>query len=213
MQATVALIGQKGGSGRTTLAIHLAVEADRAGVPVVLVDTDPQATAALWGQWRGKDSTPEVLDCAAPPLLAGKVAALRKAGAQLILIDTPPHANATAVAAASIADIILIPVRARAFDLAAARATADLVKTWKKPAWAVFMSGSPTATTIHADAAKVLGVPIAPVRLPERADFHVGLADGQAAQDLAPTGKAAHEVAVLWAWLRTLLTEGEGTHG
>ena len=200
---TVAIISQKGGSGRTTLSVHLAVQADMNGVPVAILDTDPQATASLWSQWRGPDSRPDVLDCSAP-LIASKVAALRKQGADLVIIDTPPHADNIAVAAATIADLVLIPVRVRAFDLAAAQTTIALTTRLGKPTYAVFMAGPANGTQIYKDAEEVLGIPVAPIRLPERADFYSGASDGRAAQDVDPDGKAAQEVAALFYWIRTL---------
>jgi chromosome partitioning protein len=143
-----------------------------------------------------------VIDCASPSLLAAKVAALQKAGAKLVLIDTPPSADATAVAAAKTSDLILIPLRVRAFDLAAARATADLVRTWRKPAFAVWMAGPVRAPRLYEEGADVAGVPVAPVMLPERADFQRGTGEGKAAQDVAPEGAAAREVAALFDWLQ-----------
>ena len=117
---TVAIISQKGGAGKTTLAVHLAAAAAAEAVSLI-IDTDPQATASRWAQWRaGKE--PEVIDCGAPSLLADKLAKAEALGAELVVIDTPPHADAMARHAAKLADLILVPCRPRAFDLAAIEA-------------------------------------------------------------------------------------------
>ena len=140
---TIAIISQKGGAGKTTLAIHLATAAAAESVALI-VDTDPQATASRWGEWRnGVD--PEIIDCGAPTLLAGKLSKAAELGAELAVIDTPPHADAIARQAARLADLILIPCRPKAFDLAAIEATAELVKASHKPAFVVLMAGPPRA--------------------------------------------------------------------
>ena len=103
----IAIISQKGGAGKTTLAIHLAAAAQDAGRVALIIDTDPQATASQWAAWRG-DTPPEVID-SPPPRLAAKVAAAQSQGAELIVIDTPPHADSAARAAVEVADLVLIP--------------------------------------------------------------------------------------------------------
>jgi chromosome partitioning protein len=205
---TVAIVSQKGGAGKTTLAVHLATAAMQAGLAVLIIDTDPQATASRWSQWRrGQD--PDVVDCGAPSLLAAKLAKAAELGAQLWIIDSPPHADLMARQAAKLADLVLIPCRPKAFDLAAVEATAELVRSGGKPAFVVFTAGPPRAPLIYREAALLiagdgqdpgLGVPIAPVTLPDRAAFHHSTAQGLTAGETDPNGKAAREVRALWAW-------------
>lgn len=202
---TVAIVSQKGGAGKTTLALHLASSASAAGLVTVVIDTDPQATASRWSQWRqGRD--PDVIDCGAPSLLQAKLAKVAELGAQLAVIDTPPHADAMARQAAKLADLILVPCRPRAFDLAAVEATADLVQAARKPAFLVFVAGPPKASVIYQDAADLVAsadeapLTIAPHRLSERAAFHHSTARGQTAEEFEPGGKAAAEGAALWQW-------------
>src|SRR5665213_3447551 len=104
---TVAIVSQKGGAGKTTLAIHLAAAGAASKLVTLIVDADPQATASRWGQWRG-GIDPEVIDCASPPLLPKKLAEAAALGAELAVIDTPPHADSMAAAACRAADILLI---------------------------------------------------------------------------------------------------------
>ncbi len=200
---TIAIVSQKGGAGKTTLAIHLAAAAQDAGHVALIVDTDPQATASQWGQWR-EGRAPEVIDCGAPSLLAHKIGQAAKLGAEFIVIDTPPHADAMAREVCRVADLLLVPCRPRTFDLNAARTTADLVKATGKPAFVVFVAGPPKAAVLYGEAANVIhevGLPVAPVMLPERGDYHHSTGFGLTAQEHAPGGKAALEVAALWVWV------------
>ena len=200
---TVAIVSQKGGAGKTTLAVHLGTIAHEAGLPTVIVDTDPQATASRWGKWRG-GRDPDVIDCASHGLLADKLAAIRKAGAAFVVIDTPPAADIMAREVCRVADLLLIPCRPRAFDLDAVRTTAELAKASGKPAFVVFMGGPPRGSVLYPEATDLvqrIGLQVAPAMLPERAAFHHSVAGGKAAMEIEPNGKAAEDVARLWKWI------------
>jgi chromosome partitioning protein len=200
---TVAVISQKGGAGKTTLAIHLAAAAHAAGLPTVIVDTDPQATASRWGKWRG-DKDPDVIDCASHALLPDKLTALKRAGATFAVIDTPPAADIMAREACRAADLLLIPCRPRAFDLDAVRTTAELAKASGKPAFVLFMAGPPRGAVLYPEAGELvqrIGLRVAPVMLPERAAFHHSVAEGKVASEIEPNGKAAEDVLRLWEWV------------
>src|SRR3546814_20900537 len=88
---TIAIISQKGGAGKTTLALHLAAAAADSGHTALVIDVDPQATASQWAAWR-QDAPPVVID-SAPPRLAAKIEQATGQGAALIVIDTPPHTH------------------------------------------------------------------------------------------------------------------------
>ena len=199
--AVIATISQKGGAGKTTLTLHLAAEADHAGHVSLVIDTDPQASAYQWGKWR-KGEAPEVID-SPPALLADKVAKARDMGADMIFIDTPPHAESAAIAAADAADLILIPCKPSALDLHAVKLTADLARRGGKPAFVVFTSGSPNAARLHEEAAQIVrgyGLDVCPHIMAERADYRHATGSGQTAREIAPQGKAAGEIAALWQW-------------
>jgi len=199
---TIAIASQKGGSGKTTLAVHIATKAAQAGYESAVVDTDPQATAAAWSDWRG-DFLPVVVT--SPPARLGRtIASAAKNGVDFVVIDTPPHADAAAREAIKAADIVLVPTKPRAFDLAALEPVAELVSYAKKPAFVVLNSvpaGATVLTEEAKDAAKEIGLDICPVQLGDRAAFHRSSAKGETASESEPDGKAAGEIEALWKWL------------
>jgi chromosome partitioning protein len=203
---TIAIVSQKGGSGKTTLAVHLATRAAQAGQQSCIVDTDPQASAAAWSDWRG-DFLPVVVT--SPPARLGRtIEGARKQGMDFVVIDTPPHADAAAREAIKAADIVLIPTRLRAFDLAALEPIVDLVAMARIPAFVVFNAVPSGAKLLTAEAeavAKRHELAICPVQLGERAAFHRSSAKGETAAEIDPDGKAAKEVEKLWKWLRKQL--------
>ena len=199
---TIAVISQKGGAGKTTLALHVAVAAEQAGYSTVLVDMDPQGTAEAWSEWR-KEAPPVVIPAKAPTLAK----TLEKAaahGAELAVIDTPPLAEAEARAAMRVADLVLVPCRPNAFDLHAIKLTADMVSFAGKPAFVVFNAGPVAASRLYGETAELvteMGMQVAPIRVSERAAFRHATGSGKSAQELEPAGKAAEEVADAWQWV------------
>jgi chromosome partitioning protein len=202
----VAIESQKGGSGKTTTALNLAVAAERAGQIVVVIDLDPQASAAGW-----KDSRPgetPVVVSIAPARLPQALKAAEDGGADLVLIDTAPHAESAALAAAKAADFVVIPSRAGILDLRAIGSTADVVKLAGKPAAVVLNAMPPGATRLFADAKEAVtvhGLDVAPVSIQQRAALNHSLTVGQTAQEFEPGGKAADEIIELYDWLKKQL--------
>lgn len=200
--ATVAIVSQKGGSGKTTLALHLATCAAYDGRRSCVVDMDPQATAAAWGDWRGS-FLPEVVTC--PPVrLISTILKVQRGGTDLIVIDTPPQSDMASREAIRAADLVLVPTRARAFDLHALEATAQLVSFAKKPAYVLLNAVPARASRLIADTAEQigkLGLAVSPIHFGERAAFHRASASGEVASETEPEGKAAAEVDALWDWV------------
>lgn len=197
----VAIISQKGGAGKTTLAVHLATAAALAGHSAAIIDLDPQGTAASWGDRRQAD-TPEVVSGQAARL-ALLIEAARTNGADLLILDTAPNADQTALRAAQLADMVLIPCRAATFDLEAIQATLTLGRLAQKPSFVV-LNAVPPRSGIGREAAEGLsgqGAKVAPAMLSQRAAFAHGVIDGRTAQEFEPDGKAAEEVGALYAWL------------
>jgi len=196
-----ACVSQKGGSGKTTVSLHLAVAAQAAGYEAAIVDLDPQGTAEAWGGWR-KEAPPLVISAKAGNLTKTLERA-RDAGAKIVIIDTPPLAQADASAAARAASLVIVPCRPKAFDLHAVRVTASLVEMTRTPAFVLFNGGHPSASSGYAEPEEVvraLGLKIAPVRLADRAPYHQATMTGQAAQEIEPNGRAAQEVEAFWRW-------------
>ena len=133
---SIAFLSQKGGSGKTTLAVHVAVAACEAKEKVVLIDTDPQGSAADWGAARkraGIDGPPRI-EKASAATLASTIERARNDSMTLAVIDMAPHATAGVDIIASAADFLLIPCRASAFDLRAIAASVNIAKAARKPA-------------------------------------------------------------------------------
>ena len=199
---TISIISQKGGAGKTTLALHIATAAELAGYGTALLDMDPQGTAEAWSEWRA--DAPPVVVAAKATTLSRTLEKARVAGVGVVVIDTPPLAEAEAREAARAADVVLIPCRPRAFDLHAIRTTADLARFAGKPAFVVFNAGPPRAAALYKEAAAVvqrIGLDVAPVRMSDRAAFHQATGGGRTAQEAEPDGKAAAEVVQLWGWI------------
>jgi cellulose biosynthesis protein BcsQ len=154
---TIALIAQKGGVGKTTLAVNLAVAS---GLRTAIFDLDQQESAAIWAD-RRKSDMPHVEFLADRRLAEGLKAAERGAF-ELAIIDTPPAAGPHAFAAAQAANLILIPCRPSLVDLDAIRRTAQLIKSTGVPAFVVFNAAPHSATTLLEDAR------VTPAELEER---------------------------------------------
>lgn len=202
--ATVAIVSQKGGSGKTTLALHLATSAAYNDLQTCVIDTDPQATAAAWGDWRGGDYQPQVVT-SPPARLAQTIQKATKIGVELVVIDTPPHAESATREAVKAANLILIPTRLRAFDLHALEATAELMRYAQKPTF-VLLNAVPARATRQISEASVfvegLGLKVCPISFGERAAFHRSSATGEVASEADSEGKAAGEAEALWQWVR-----------
>lgn len=206
---TIALINQKGGVGKSTLAIHLAVAFTEAGQNTVILDLDPQASSTEWADSRAAEF-PHV-ESLQPSRLDKRAAEMRSIGTDILILDTAPHAEATALAAARMADLVLIPSQPSMMDLRAMVKTAKLLELVKTPAYAVLNAVQHSSITAAHSAAKtiqdVLGLPVAPVWTHERVAYHRCLIDGLAAQEVEPEGKAAYEIRALQRWVDKILMQ------
>jgi chromosome partitioning protein len=197
----VALISQKGGAGKTTLAVHLATRAAADGRATAVIDLDPQGTAASWGD-RRQEEAPEVVSGQAVRLPA-LIKAAEDNGAEFLILDTAPNADQTASLAARAADVVLIPCRPATFDLEAITTTLMLAKAAGKPSYVV-LNAVPPRSPIGKEAADGLvkqGVHVAPYVLTHRAAFSHGVIDGRTAQEYEPSGKASKEIDQLYRWV------------
>lgn len=198
---TISIVSQKGGAGKTTLALHLAVAAEQAGKPTVIVDLDPQASSAKWGDSRSQESP--VVVSAQSARLAKVLETAEEQGAVLAILDTAPHSENSALAAVRAADLILIPCRPAILDLRAIGDTVDLIKLAKKTATVVLNAVPPRGSLAKEaqDAVAAYGISVAPVTVGQRAAFTHALTEGKVAQEYEPAGKAAEEIKELYMWI------------
>lgn len=202
---TIAILSNKGGSGKTTLSLNLAVTAIQNGKAVAVFDLDPQVSASGWKDSR-EDDDPVVI--AVPyARLPQALETARKGGVDLALIDTPPSTEQPSMAAARAADLILIPCRPGILDIRAIGITAEAVKVTGKPAYVILNTLPVQASRVVEDATQAIaehGLPVAPVVLHQRASYSHALTIGQTVQEYEPEGKAAEEIRQLWAWIEKL---------
>ncbi len=197
----ISLINQKGGVGKTTLALHLATAFHHHGFNTVLLDLDPQSSATEWYDVR-QDEFPPVRSIQ-PARLEKTIEQAREIETDLIVLDTAPHTEAAALSAARMADLVIVPCQPKIMDLRAMRRTADLIRLVKAPAFVV-LNGVPHQGTVAEEAAEAIegdiGLKVAPIRLGYRVAYDRALIAGQTAQEFEPDGKAAQEVEALYMW-------------
>lgn len=197
---TVVLASRKGGVGKTTLAVHLAVQAEKAGVGrVALADTDPQGGLSGWFNARAAE-TPVFVDVGRG--LPAAISACRRGGVDLLIIDTPPSVAETIAEVIGHSDLVVVPVRPSPNDLRAVGGTVALVARAKKPMVFVVNQVVPRAR-LTAEAAIALSQhgTVAPVMVASRVDFAASMTDGRTAQELDPSSRSASEMAELWSYL------------
>lgn len=203
---TISFLSQKGGTGKTTLCVHLAVAAEKAGKSAVILDLDPQASATGWKDNR-RDETPVAVSLQYSRLTQ-TLAASKQSGAAFAFIDSAPHSDQVAMVAAEAADLILIPCRAGILDIRAIAMTAKIAKLAGKPVFVILNALPPQATSLIAearDAVAVHGLELAPVTIHQRAAYAHSLIDGHVAMEFDPKGKAADEMTKLYQWLENQL--------
>ena len=194
----ITLAAQKGGVGKTTLAVNLAVAAQAAGIKTALFDLDPQESATAWSERRTAE-LPHVEPISARRLNQA-IDAAEANGFALTIIDTPPAAGSEAAAAAQRADLIVIPCRPSLIDLDAIKRTAQLITSTGRAGAVVLNAAPPTATTLLDDArtlAEATGLRVARAVLRERSAYRAAWPYGLGVIEHEPKGKAAQEVAAL----------------
>lgn len=194
----ITLAAQKGGVGKTTLAVNLAVAAQAAGIKTALFDLDPQESATAWSE-RREAELPHVEPISARRLDQA-IDAAEANGFALTIIDTPPAAGAEAAAAAQRADLVVIPCRPSLIDLDAIKRTSQLITSTGRTGVVVLNAAPPTASTLLDDArtlAEATGLRVARAVLRERSAYRAAWPYGLGVIEHEPKGKAALEVAAL----------------
>ncbi len=201
----LALASQKGGSGKTTLSGHLAVQAQLAGAgPVVLIDIDPQGSLADW--WNERETDLPAFAQTTVARLASDLEVLRQQGFKLAVIDTPPAITMAIQSVIGVAELIVVPTRPSPHDLRAVGATVDLCERAGKPLVFVVNAATPKAK-ITSEAAVALSQhgTVAPVTLHPRADYGGAIIDGRTVVEVAPDGRSAEEIRQLWTYINDRL--------
>jgi len=205
----LAVLSQKGGVGKTTLATCLAVAAEAEGKSTSIFDLDPQATASFWKDVREAE-TPAVVSIQAVRL-PSMLKAAEEAGADLVIIDGAAVARDVAHAAAQVTDFVLIPTKAAVFDTMSMMQTVEVIKQVEKP-FSIVLNFIPPQGQETADAMQLAGslsASICPVLIGNRKAYFRAQAEGLAVQEFAPNDKAADEIARLYAYTRIhLYNEG-----
>ncbi|MBB5708805.1 chromosome partitioning protein [Sphingomonas xinjiangensis] len=195
------MASQKGGSGKTTLSGHLAVQAQLAGHgPVVMIDIDPQGSLSDW--WNERETELPAFAQTTVARLAADLEVLRQQGFKLAVIDTPPAITMAIQSVIQVAELIVIPTRPSPHDLRAVGATVDLCERAGKPLLFVVNGATPNAR-ITSEAAIALSQhgTVAPITLHHRTDFAASMIDGRTVMETDPRGKSAAEVAALWTYV------------
>lgn len=205
---TLVIASQKGGSGKSTVAVHLAVAAQRAGFETIIADLDPHSrSSAEWASER-KVASPVVVTAHKEDIQALQAQA-KGEGFDLLVIDCPPFVDDVVVQATELADYTLIPAQPRFNDMRTVLRLIDNVH----PPFAIVLNactpnigGLESSKTREArDVLEEAGIPVSPIHIVRREAFADALNDGSAVLEFEPDGKAAHEINELWSWVKEVL--------
>ena len=202
---TIALAAQKGGVGKTTLAAHIAVQAERSGAgPVALIDADPQASLADW--WNDREAETPVFVQTSLLRLRKDIERMREFGVEILIIDTPPAITTTISEVTALADVVLIPTRPSPHDLRSVARTVNLLESQAKPTIFIVNGASPWAgITNQAVMALSQHGTLAPVVIHQRADFAASMVDGRTVMEIPRKTASAAEIGILWDYLSNRL--------
>jgi chromosome partitioning protein len=203
---TIVLVTQKGGAGKSTLAIGLAVAAMEDRHRVALIETDQQGTVSNWGRRRTL-SEPHIDRVDSTIEIERALLVLKHNGLALAVMDTPATNNALSLSAIGAADLCLIPARPSPADIEAALPTLATIRRLGKP-FAFILNHTPARSYRLSEAATALNA-IGVLALPyivQRNDHQDALGAGLGVTEFAPDGKAAEEMRGLWQWVWKKLT-------
>ena len=197
----MAFASQKGGSGKTTLAGHVAVQAERVGAgPTAIIDTDPQGSLSDW--WNSREAETPVFAQTFISRLGDDIERMRAIGIELLIFDTPPAITATIEQVVRLCDLVVIPTRPSPHDLRAVGATVDLCEKLDKPLVFV-LNGATQRARITAEAAIALSQAgtVAPVTIHHRTEFASSMIDGRTVMEISCNPRSVEEIEELWDYL------------
>jgi chromosome partitioning protein len=207
----IAVLNQKGGAGKTTIATHLARAFQLDGADVLLVDSDPQGSARDWAAVR-EDQPVTVIGIDRPTIERDLKAIGSK---EIVIIDGAPRANELAVSAIKAADIVLIPVQPSPYDIWAANDLVDLVRarievTDGKLKAAFVISRAIKNTKLGSEVEEALAgyeLPILDARITQRVGYPTTAASGTTVLDTENDGEAAKEINALLQSVKRLINK------
>lgn len=199
----IVFASRKGGTGKTTLAAHLATYAHKTSKPCLLVDTDPQGSLILWQGLRGTD---EPAIKTATNSVSGIVSAAKREGYEWVFIDTPPNMSGVVQDAIRNATLVVIPCRPGVFDINAVQETIAVCRSLRKP-YAVVINGAPARrddnenplVAIAREHLEKFRAPVWNGQITNRASLLASLGYGEGAREYDPSGRAAEEIGRLWS--------------
>lgn len=195
----LAVAQQKGGAGKTTLLAHLAVAFLGRGRSVALLDADPQGSLTLWARQREANLGGDLTVISGEGLDLTREAARLKRAHDLVLIDSPPHAETEARLALRASDLVLVPLQPSPLDLWATRPTLELASAEKREARVVLNRAPARGRLLEATRAALAreAAPLIEAPLGNRSAFAMAMAAGLGVTESAPRGLAADEVRAL----------------
>ena len=197
----LAILSRKGGTGKTLLAVHLAVAAELAGHTAVLIDLDPQESSSQWGENRDTD-TPAIV-ATYPERLTEILQLAEENGATLTIIDTSPNTEESTRDAARAADLVAIPCKPDAVSLRAINQTIQLIDLTKVAA-RIVLNDVPTRGDYAEqaeNAVEIYGIPTAPCVVGHRMPLVHAFNASLSVQEYEPKGKASSEIRSLYEYL------------
>jgi chromosome partitioning protein len=196
----ITFVTQKGGSGKSTLCINLAIAAQEAGHSVCILEMDRQATISDWAEHRNSE-TPEVAQVDATQL-EQVMRSLKGSAYDYIFIDTPGVDSPGTLSAIRVADLCMIPCRPTPADLRAFKPTLAAIYRLEKRFAFVLNQTPPRSYRIRdaADGLAVLGI-LPEVNVVMRNDHQDAIGMGQGVTEFNPKGPAAKEIRELWSWM------------